>query len=60
MTKKKEQEQLLFVVKETCDFCDEPGYFYTFAREASSGEMLLVCEKCAIEFGGDFKDVKNK
>ena len=54
-----EPKQLLHISKTMCDFCEEPTYMLVMARDADSGETLLVCEGCATLFGGDWKDIKD-
>lgn len=54
-----EDRCLLHISKTICDFCEEPVYMLVMARDADSGEPLLVCEKCATLFGGNWKDAKD-
>lgn len=45
------QSPILHVIKSLCDFCGESTYTLVMAREAESGEPLLICEGCASTFG---------
>ena len=60
MSKESEERQLLYISKCECDFCEEATYTLVMARDADSGEPLLVCMDCAEKFGGDFKNIKDR